>query len=217
MFNNHTEKYIIHVFTDSGVTSGEEAMIKKAMDDAMALYGCSIVFKGKGSWNSGNLCLADAVLGSAEADSRGRINASSVMDAMVGRMKMRGQKGAMILITSKEITLKDKWCFGAAKVGGKASVQSMAYFSRLTDEKKEKALRRTFLHETGHLFRLAADAKRDNVEERNGRHCLSPGCVMRQSPTLTVLMELANEEDPANCLCSLCREDLRRFRKNYHE
>jgi hypothetical protein len=37
---------------------------------------------------------------------------------------------------------------------------------------------------------------------------------MRQSPTLKDLLRHAKEEDPENCLCELCRADLKNFKKD---
>jgi hypothetical protein len=68
----------------------------------------------------------------------------------------------------------------------------------------------------GHIHRCAADPERKNTEMKYGRHCTSAGCTMRQSPTLKALLEHAKEEDPKDCLCELCREDLERFKKLFY-
>lgn len=210
------DKFTVYVFCDSSVTGEEKDMIIHAMKEIAPLYGCSFYFKDSGTCKNGKYASCDDVIAHAKVNLKGQVNASDILTGMKEILEAWSAKGAMFIFTSRDLYLKKNWCFGAARVGGGVSVQSMARFRDLDDEVKQAVITRTLRHELGHVHKCAADPKRANTESKYGMHCTCPGCTMRQSPTLKALIAHALEEDPADCLCKLCREDLRKFKEaNY--
>ena len=237
--NELKDKFTIYVFTDSSVTEDEREMLMNAMASAARIYGCWFLMEPSG-WGvpegaagdgrssglagaNGNASSsgrggfsADDIIEKAPVNEKGQIGASEILTMMQAGFRSQELKGAMFIFTGRDLYLNKTWCFGAARVGGGVSVQSMARFRGLSDSEKQAVISRTLRHELGHIHRLAADHKRAKVEKKFGWHCTSKGCTMRQSPNLKTLLKHAAEEDPENCLCALCREDLRRFKeKNY--
>ena len=207
------DKFTVYVFCDGSVSAEEREMLVRAMEAAATLFGCWFYMPADGDWGDFS---ADAVVSRAPVNSRGQLGASEILTMMKAAFKAKNLKGAMFIFTGKDLYLKDTWCFGAARVGGGVSVQSMARFRELAPADKQAVISRTLRHELGHIHRLAADHERRNIEKKYGWHCTSPGCTMRQSPTLKALLEHVAEEDPGNCLCELCREDLERFKQKYY-
>ena len=207
------DKFTVYVLADSSVTQDEREMLIRAMEQTAPIYGCWFRFCDDGKW--GDLS-ADALIDMAPVNSKGQIGASEILTMMKTAFTSMDVKGAMFIFTAHDLYLNKTWCFGAARVGGGVSVQSMARFRDLSDEEKQAVITRTLRHELGHIHRCAADHKRARVEKKYGWHCTSPGCTMRQSPNLKTLLKHAAEEDPADCLCALCKADLERFKlKNY--
>ena len=210
--NELKDKFTIYVFTDSSVTEDEREMLMNAMASAARIYGCWFLMEPSG-WGGFS---ADDIIEKAPVNEKGQVGASEILTMMQAGFRSQELKGAMFIFTGRDLYLNKTWCFGAARVGGGVSVQSMARFRGLSDSEKQAVISRTLRHELGHIHRLAADHKRAKVEKKFGWHCTSKGCTMRQSPNLKTLLKHAAEEDPENCLCALCREDLRRFKeKNY--
>ena len=207
--------FTVYVFCDSSVTDAEKVMLQKAMEDTAPVYGCHFLFIGSDSGEEPRQP-GDEIIAKAHKNLKGQISASDVLGKLQDILKSKKIRGAMFLFTSKDLYLKKTWCFGAARVGGGVSVQSMARFRDLTDDVKQAVITRTLRHELGHVHKCAADPKRPNTESKYGMHCTCPGCTMRQSPTLKALIEHALEEDPADCLCRFCKEDLAKFKEeNY--
>ena len=210
----------IEIFCDKTITAEELEMVKNAARMTAAVYGGSFAVSGEVRWDTDGCPdipgSCDEIISEAPEDKEGRKNVSRIMDLMTMVMKAREKNGAMIIFTGKDLFLKKSWCFGAARIGGGVSVQSVTRYRKLTDEEKQAVITRTLRHEVGHIHKCAADPKRANTEQKYGRHCTSAGCTMRQSPTLKTLLKHAKEEDPGNCLCSLCRKDLEIFKaENY--
>ena len=206
-------KFTVCVFPERGITEVELGMIERAMEYASLIYGCPVIM---GSQVEGLDIRPDEITGNAPLDSKGRSDSRSILDGMQYKLKSYGLKGAMVLYTSKDLYLGNTWCFGAARVGGGVTVQSVTRYSALPPDDKQAVITRTLIHELGHIHRLAASRKRPETAEKFGNHCTAEGCVMRQSPTLKDLIRHAKEEDPKNCLCSLCKADLERFKYNYY-
>jgi len=210
----------IEIFCDKNIRDGERAMIKRAAQLTASLFGCSFILRGSGEWDTeGSYDIpasCDEIMNEVPEDEKGRKNVSRIMDIMTEVMKARKKSGAMIVFTGDDLFLKDSWCFGAARVGKGVSVQSVARYRSLPEKDMQAVIARTLRHEVGHIHRCAADPERKNTEMKYGRHCTSDGCTMRQSPTLKALLEHAKEEDPKDCLCELCREDLERFKKLFY-
>ena len=214
------ENYTVYVYCDSSVTADEREMLVKAMESAAPIFGCCFMFSGSGGFEvpgGGRLKKSvDEMVAAAALNDKGQISAKDMLDMASEVFGKMARKGALIVFTSRDLFLKESWCFGAARVGGSVSVQSMARFRQLEPEVKQAVITRTLRHELGHIHRLAADPDRACTENKYGRHCTRSGCTMRQSVKLSILIEHAREEDPKNCLCDLCRADLERFkRKNY--
>ena len=210
----------IEIFCDKTITAEEFNMVKNAARMTAPVYGCSFTLSGDGRWDtSGDPDIpgsCDEIMSDVPEDKEGRKNVSRIMDLMTEVMKAREKKGAMIIFTGNDLFLKKSWCFGAARIGGGVSVQSVSRYRKLSEEEKQAVITRTLRHEVGHIHKCAADLNRANTEQKYGRHCTSAGCTMRQSPTLKTLLKHAKEEDPKNCLCGLCREDLEIFKKLYY-
>lgn len=210
----------VEIFCDSSITDSEREMIINAARLAAPLYGCGFRIHGEGEWNEitddsiPKSC--NEIISGASVNRKGQKNASSILDHMCEVLKAREKTGAMIIYTGEDLFLKKSWCFGAARVGGRVSVQSMRRFRDLSDEDKQAVVTRTLRHEVGHIHKCAADPKRKNTEQKHGMHCTMAGCTMRQTLSLKDLLIAARDEDSADCLCSLCREDLERFKKDYY-
>ena len=211
----------IEIFCDKSVNDTERAMILKAAQLTAPIYGCRFSFDAGGSWASADIqgifTSCDDIMKEAPTDSEGRKNASRILDMLSEAVKARDKNGAMIIFTAEDLFLGDTWCFGAARVGGRASVQSMRRFRELSDEDKQAVITRTLRHEVGHIHKCAADPKRRNTRKKYGMHCTTQGCTMRQSPNLKDLLKHAKEEDPKDPLCKYCREDLERFKSIYYK
>ena len=213
--NELKDKFTVYVFSDSSLTEAEKTMLIKAMEDTAPVYGCHFLFSESGVREE-SLSSGDEIIARAHKNLKGQLSASDILGKLQDILKKKQLKGAIFLFTSKDLYLKKTWCFGAARVGGGVSVQSMARFRDLEDDVKQAVITRTLRHELGHVHKCAADPKRPNTESKYGMHCTCPGCTMRQSPTLKALIEHALEEDPADCLCRFCKEDLRKFKEeNY--
>ena len=207
------DKFTVYVLADGSVMEAEREMLIRAMEQTAPIFGCWFRFCDDGTWED---ISADAIISMAPVNDKGQIGASEILAMMKTRFSETGVKGALFIFTDKDLYLNDTWCFGAARVGGGVSVQSMARFRDLNDEDKQAVITRTLRHELGHIHRCAADHKRSKVEKKYGWHCTSKGCTMRQSPNLKTLIRHAREEDPKDCLCKLCKADLERFKlKNY--
>ncbi len=210
----------IEIYCDRNITERDFEMIRSAAKLTERVFGCGFtVFRDRG-WSAETdkdipgSC--DEILDTVQSDGKGRKNASRILDLMVEVMKAREKKGAMIIFTGYDLSLKDTWCFGAARIGGMVSVQSICRYRDLSEEEKQAVITRTLRHEVGHIHKCASDPKRANTEKKYGMHCTTKGCTMRQSPTLKDLLRHAKEEDPGNCLCKLCRDDLERFKTDHY-
>lgn len=208
----------IEIFCDRSISENERAMIERAALMTDDLFGSRSFVYHDVTWDTagqeGIPASCDEIISAAPEDEKGRKNVSLIMDLMKDVMKVREKTGAMIIFTACDLFLKDNWCFGAARVGGGVSVQSIRRYRDLAEDDMQPVIARTLRHEVGHIHKCAADPERLNTELKYGRHCTVPGCTMRQSPTLTDLLKHAKEEDPKACLCELCRADLEKFKKD---
>ena len=200
------DNFTIKVYCDPGITDKERDMILCAIKESAILYGCCFRLIQE------PLDLREEIA----PNEKDQIDSTKIMDLLQSRSGAKDHKGAVVFFTSKDLYLKDTWCFGAARVGGGVSVQSVYRYQKLSDDDKQAAITRTLRHEIGHIHLLASDLKRANTRRKFGIHCTSKGCTMRQSGTLKELLLHAKEEDPGDCLCDLCKRDLERFKERYY-
>ena len=207
-----------YVCCDDFVTQAELEAIKQGLTETRLLFGSEVIFYGKDSWKLGKYKNATQLMNSMPRNSSGRVNASQTLDRMVGLANSWDEHRAMILVTGLDLCTDNcGWCFGAAKPAYKVTIQSVNRYRGLSSMMESACIRRTLRHEMGHIFCCAYSKYRSNTTDRLGIHCTNPGCSMRQTMSLNELMAAALEEDPRNCFCPQCLQDLRNFKAQYEK
>jgi len=203
----------IYVCYDSGVSLAEQAAIEQGLLETRPVFGCQIINYGAGTWEFGRLKSANEVVRSLPRNERGQINATQILDSITEVAKSWVDPGAVVMLTSADLCAGDlSWCFGIARPSTRVTVQSLARYRWLDEAEASACIRRTLRHELGHIFCCAADARRSNTVEKLGMHCTNLGCSMQQTMSLNELRIAVRKENPRQCFCAQCMDDLRRFR-----
>ena len=207
-----------YVCCDNFVTQSELEAIKRGLMETQPLFGSQIICYGKDDWRIGRYRNAAQLMNSMPRDGSGKVNASQVLDKMKELTDSWGEPCAMIMVTGLDLRTDDcGWCFGAAKPAYKVTVQSVNRYRELSSLFESACIKRTLRHEMGHIFCCAYSKYRSNTVDKIGIHCTNPGCSMRQTMSLNELKVAALEEDPRNCFCPQCLQDLRNFKDRYEK
>ena len=202
-----------YVCCDNFVTQMEQVAIKQGLMETRPLFGSQVIYYGKNNWVTGKYRNATQLMNSIPRNRDGRVNGSQVLDKMTELCSSWDEPGAMILVTGLDLcTDNSGWCFGAAKPAYRVTVQSVNRYRGLSLTMEAACIKRTLRHEMGHIFCCAYSKYRSNTVNMMGIHCTNPGCSMRQTMSLNELMAAALEENPRNCFCPQCLQDLRTFK-----
>ena len=215
------KKIPLYLFTDSTVPDDLRGWVAEGVRDfSRYVPGLTLVRKESEFWNDGiGKVFADGVQRSLTAE--GKLLAKEMLTALdEGSKGWKGMgqgaeaAGAVIYITMKDLTVpKMTVCFGLTRVKARVSVNSMSRFTNVKDRQSAAlCVRRTVVHELGHMFGAPAPNRVIAAVEDFGKHCTDPDCVMCQTPNLDRLLEAAQREYRNDELfCSRCRRDIRRF------
>lgn len=138
----------------------------------------------------------------------GQYDASRIINNLTENLSVLPGPAKILLVTVRDLTMGTmKFCFGAGRLGGRGAVVSVARFLSLSPVEFDHCLSRSVRHEIGHMLTMAADRNRSGTEQSNGPHCTNPGCIMRQTLTLTALRNTASDRE---VFCPQCLADMRR-------
>ena len=208
--------FSIYVYCDSGVTQFEREAIKRGLSGIISTFGCEVYFYGSDRWSIGRYKSADEIMRASPRNARGQVNASVTLEILHEVANSRIEPCAVVLITSQDLyAVGYNWCFGMAMTSYRATVQSICRYRHLPDDIRAFCIRRTLRHEVGHLFRCAANLSRTNTEEKCGPHCTNPHCSMKQTMSISELVDRRFYENDEAFLCDQCLEDMRRFKIGY--
>ncbi len=120
-----------------------------------------------------------------------------------------------VLVLHTDIYQDEDTCYVAGSAyPALGTVLSVKRFCGLNSkEQMAGCIQTEVMHEVGHVFRVPALNRKDNVEESLGKHCTNNGCVMRQGlivpgDWLRMTDERLHADSP---LCAACLRDLRSF------
>ena len=207
----------IYLFWAAGVSEAEEQWIRRAAAEIPEIFpGCAVRMPGGRARQRIYFPEPEVILAGSFQEN-GRRNASMILRRLASVGRQMDPEGIWIFFVAEDLSLpslKLDWCFGAASVKNRVSVQSLARFRGLPEEDLIYCVRRTLRHELGHMFGMAADRKRPGTEEHHGPHCTNPGCSMRQTGTLAKLLATRKEEEGReDYFCPACRAEYEAFRK----
>ena len=206
----------IYICWDSKVRPAEQNAIMAGMRETKAMFGCEVVYYGTDAWQFGRYKNADEIMRTAPHNCAGQANAGNILTMMASTMNTWIEPGAMVLFTGEDLYIDGtNWCFGAARIKARVSVQSVARYRILDKATLSACVRRTLRHELGHIFTCAHDLMRSHTEMNLGEHCTNPRCSMRQTLNLAELLRAVREENAQNCFCAQCLADLNRFKMKY--
>ena len=209
------QSYIpVYVLADSSIGAFEKSAIERGTEECAPVFGCVFIRLFQDSWGDGPFSSADKIIRAAKKDN-GIIDVTSAMKIMSDAMRTLKYPGAMMLFTRYDLKNAQTWCFGVAQTQKMCSIQSTCRYKNMSDEDFVRCVARTMRHELGHLFRCANDDKRSNTIEKLGTHCTNSYCSMRQTMNIDELINAARHENPRNCFCAQCREDMRQFKQRY--
>ncbi len=206
----------IYICWDSSVRPVEQKAIMAGMRETEAMFGCEVICYGTDTWQFGRYKSADLMMYFAPHNRKRQANATNILSMMADAMSAWVEPGAMVLFTGQDLYINGaNWCFGAARMNARVTVQSVARYRHLDKATLSACIRRTLRHELGHIFACARDLNRGHTEMNLGEHCTNPRCSMRQTLNLAELLKAVREEDARNCFCAQCLADLNRFKLNY--
>jgi predicted Zn-dependent protease len=206
----------IYVCYDSYVTQAERYAIEQGMRETQDLFGCKVVCYGTNSSRFGQYENADQIVGSMMQNAKGQVNASILIDKLAHVSESWVDRGAIILVTGKDLYSQEcNWCFGIARPSSRITAQSTYRYRSLSPSMAAACIKRTLRHEMGHIFCCPSSIRRSNTEMNLGLHCTNYGCSMRQTISVSALIEEVRTEDTKRCFCPQCMQDLRNFRSWY--
>ena len=209
----------IYITYDSGLSEFERQAVVDAFTELDRIFPeRRFVCYGDEPWDEGFLhCSADWCVEhvrTVSVNGTTQLDAGSVCAMLDGELWQRNHPHISVMIVSHDLTAMTlngylNFCFGFAR--GAATVLSVARYRDLSDSDRYLAIKTVIWHEVGHIFGMASNPARRNTEYRLGMHCTSPGCVMRQSMSLTPLVHRArNIAKMGRIFCPLCLADARR-------
>lgn len=221
---SETKKIPLYLYFDSTVPEDRQKMVREGVRDfARYVPGLTFARTDTEFWkDQAEPLFAKAFEQSlTELDTGQTLLAKTMLTALDEGSKTwsgmgQGQRdaGAILYITTRDLSVpKMTVCFGLTRVKARISVNSISRFADMKDPKEaELCIRRTMVHELGHMFGAPAPNRIIATKEDFGKHCTNPGCVMCQTPNLTKLLAAAkNEYRNENLFCVMCRRDIRKF------
>ena len=214
-------KIPLYLFMDDTVPDDRRMMVTEGVRDfSRYVPALTVISPGTAEWSSSlEKVFEDGAERSRTED--GRLLAKEMLNSLekdcagwAGMGTGGRAAGAVIYITMKDLQVpKMTVCFGLTRVKARISVNSMSRFEDLKDPKEAGlCIRRTMVHELGHMFGAPAPNRLIAAKEDFGKHCTNPGCVMCQTPNLKRLLAAAQKEFRNDHLfCAMCRRDLRKF------
>ena len=205
---------MIYIILDTELTGEERQTIVRAAKEAQPMFpGCRLEVVAPG--NSPNDDAIRRVIDKyieKTLKENGKYDASAVLDNMKYLVKRKKEARAILMFTGRDLCMsshKLPWCFGASRIKGGSAVCSVYRYRPLTAPERLRCIRRTMMHEIGHVFGLASDLKRKNTAEHAGPHCTAPGCCMRQTADLPKLLACSLEEEQrGRWFCPDCQAEL---------
>lgn len=151
------------------------------------------------------------------SNGRTQIDANDLLKMVQNYSDQKHHKTPVIevLFTAKDLATEDtNFCFGAAWLGDRYTVQSTYRYQNLRQQDKDLVIKSVLQHELGHVLGMAADLSRNCTEYKLGPHCTDWNCVMHQSMNVNDAVRIARgARKHGKIYCSLCLADARRSKK----
>ena len=211
----------IYVMHDTGLTVLESTAVSSGIQSALACLGQGghrrrVEDFGAKAWAKGEFSSADWYVSQAKHLRRSngivQLDADDLIGLMANEPWQDAEPHIDVMFTSYDLTVMDdgrylNFVFGLAD--GRFTVQSVARFRSIPDEfDRVLAIKAVVQHELGHIFGMASDLHRSNIEYSLGPHCTNRGCVMRQALNVPDWAQNARDSYQMGMIyCPQCLED----------